>query len=85
MEANSPKTKTSKSDLLGSDRERAAPSKSPFETQMPSGNGGQTSISPPAKVKIDKSDEIQILVSGIDSLYLAMNASWSPCVRIVVA
>jgi len=76
MKANSQKTKESKDDLLGSRRGRGAPSKSPFGSQMPSENGGQTTISPPAKVKIDNTNEIKVLASGIDTLYLAMNVSW---------
>jgi len=58
MKANSQKTKKSKGDLIGSGRERGAPSKSPFDSQMPSENGGQTTISPPAKVKLDKTTEV---------------------------
>ncbi len=76
MREKSEKNKESKGDLLGSGLERGAPSKSPFDSQMPSQNGGQTTISPPAKVKLHNTKGTKILVSGIDSLYLAMNVSW---------
>jgi len=76
MKANSQKTKTSKGDLLRSGLERGAPSKSPFDSQMPSQNGGQTTISPPAKVKLDKTTEVQTLASNIDTLVLAIDVEW---------
>ena len=39
-------------------------------------NGGQTTISPPAKVKTETSEDFLILASGIDSLNLAINVNW---------
>ena len=39
-------------------------------------NGGQTTISPPVKVKSRANSLPRILSSGIDTLYLAINLTW---------
>lgn len=40
-------------------------------------DGGQTTISPPANVKTDDLIPPTVLASGIDTLYLTMNITWS--------
>lgn len=42
----------------------------------PPQNGGQSTISPPAKVKYPESDQIKVLAHGIDSLNLAIDVQW---------
>lgn len=73
MKANSQKTKTPKGDLLGSDLPKSITSK---KTPSPSQNGGQTTISPPAKVKLDKTSGVQTIASNIDTLVLSIDVEW---------
>jgi hypothetical protein len=39
-------------------------------------NGGQTTISPPAKVNNSNSDKIKVIAHGIDSLNIAVDVEW---------
>jgi hypothetical protein len=41
------------------------------------GNGGQTTISPPAKIHCDEPGEFKVLASGIDTLVLAIDITWN--------
>jgi len=78
MKGNPQNVKTPKGGLIVSDLPKSlASQRAPSPSKQHCQNRGQTTISPPAKVKLDVSSEARILVSGIDSLYLSMQVSWS--------
>ena len=56
--------------------EQAQAGKKQHSTPSKTKNGGQTTISPPAKVNPPASPPPLILSSGIDTLYLAINITW---------
>lgn len=67
-----------KCDLLVNDLDRSITSKQTLSPspQVLTSDGGQTTISPPAKVKSDDSGKVRVLASNIDSLTLTINVNW---------